>query len=147
MSNPAIDPRDPMHEVLQRDRRYRLAAYQFVLDALEYAQRKRYVVEADNDYDEQCAEENHVTGQELCEAIREYALELFGLTAKSVFEHWGIRSTADIGEIVFNMIDAGRMKKTDQDRREDFLDVFDFDEGLRQGFKITMPNSNEENWA
>lgn len=91
----------------------------------------------DNDYGEDdLAEEfsseteKHITGQDLCEAIRQYALSQYGLLARSVFDHWGIHSTGDFGEIVFNLIDIGQMRKTDNDRREDFENVFDFDEAL-----------------
>ena len=85
-------------------------------------------------------EERHVTGQQLCEAIRQYAVGQYGMLAKNVLNEWGIRSTSDFGEIVFNLIDIGQMKKTDSDRREDFDDVFDFDEGLQRSFRISMPS-------
>ncbi|HTQ37983.1 MAG TPA: Minf_1886 family protein [Pirellulales bacterium] len=81
--------------------------------------------------------ERHMTGQQLCEAIRQYALEQFGLMAKAVLNSWGVRSTSDIGNIVFNLIEIGQMRKTKQDSREDFNDVFDFDTALVRDFKIT----------
>ena len=56
--------------------------------------------------------------------------------AKTVLNNWGIRSTGDIGEIVFNLIRIGQMRKTATDRREDFDDVFDFDTALRKEFRI-----------
>ena len=58
----------------------------------------------------------------------------YGMLAKSVLNEWGVRTTGDFGEIVFNLIDIGQMKKTDSDRREDFENVFDFDDGLRDAF-------------
>jgi uncharacterized repeat protein (TIGR04138 family) len=84
-------------------------------------------------------DERHLTGQELCEAIRRYSLDQYGLLAKCVFNSWGVQSTSDFGEIVFNMIEIGRMKKTESDRREDFADVFDFDKDLVERFKIELP--------
>jgi uncharacterized repeat protein (TIGR04138 family) len=84
-------------------------------------------------------DERHLTGQELCEAIRRYSLDQYGLMAKCVFNSWGVQSTSDFGEIVFNMIEIGRMKKTESDRREDFNDVFDFDKDLVARFKIVLP--------
>ena len=59
--------------------------------------------------------------------------------AKVVLNDWGVRSTGDFGEIVYNLIGIGLMKKSDTDRREDFDDVFDFDETFERHFKITKP--------
>jgi uncharacterized repeat protein (TIGR04138 family) len=79
-------------------------------------------------------EERHVTGQQLCESIRQYAVHQYGMLAKNVLNEWGVRNTGDFGEIVFNLIDIGQMKKTDSDRREDFENVFDFNDGLQDAF-------------
>jgi uncharacterized repeat protein (TIGR04138 family) len=80
--------------------------------------------------------ERHLTGQELCEAIRRYALEQYGYLAKTVFNSWGVRSTRDFGEIVFMLIEIGQMKKTKEDKLSDFDDVFDFDEDLTNAYQI-----------
>ena len=88
--------------------------------------------------------ERHLTGQELCEAIRLFALDQYGYMAKSVLNHWGVTTTGDFGEIVFNLIEVGQMHKTAHDRREDFNAVFKFDQGLQENFKITPP---EQKWA
>ena len=61
-------------------------------------------------------------------------VQQYGMLSKNVLNEWGVRSTADFGEIVFNLIEIGQMKKTDSDRREDFENVFDFDTGLRDAF-------------
>jgi uncharacterized repeat protein (TIGR04138 family) len=121
----------PLVELLRRDRRYHRDAYFFVFEALRYAQEQLGMGQPEQAGSE---EERHVTGQQLCEAIRRYAIEQYGLLAKSVFNAWGVYSTSDFGEIVFNLIDIGQMKKTDSDRREDFDNVFDFDDGLRDAF-------------
>ena len=84
-------------------------------------------------------EERHVTGQQLCEAIRQYALHQYGYLAKNVLENWGIHKTDDFGEIVFNLIDIGQMRKTPTDRREDFHGVYDFESAFRENFAITPP--------
>ena len=86
--------------------------------------------------------ERHVTGQELCEAIRRYALEQYGYMAKTVLNSWGIHGTGDFGEIVFNLIRIGQMRKTPDDRREDFDNVYDFDDRLQQEFKIAPPEGD-----
>ncbi len=129
-----IDSNHPLAELLRRDRRYHFDAYRFVFEALRYAQEQLGIGQAET-ADSGDEEERHVSGQQLCEAIRRYALSQYGLLAKSVLNEWGVRSTGDFGEIVFNLIDIGQMKKTDSDRREDFENVFDFDEGLRDVFE------------
>jgi uncharacterized repeat protein (TIGR04138 family) len=130
-----LDQDHPLAELLRRDRRYHRDAYFFVFEALRFAQEQLGIggmgsqgEESDPD------EERHVTGQQLCEAIRQYAIQQYGMLSKNVLNEWGVRSTADFGEIVFNLIEIGQMKKTDSDRREDFENVFDFDTGLRDAF-------------
>ena len=153
-----LDPTESIAELLRRDARYRFEAYVFVFEALRYAQEvlgmgteqptdaigaETATEGAPSSKEVGGAEseeaERHLTGQELCEAIRLYALEQYGYMAKSVLNYWGVNSTDAFGEIVFNLIEIGQMKKTPQDQREDFHDVFDFDVGLRQDFNITLP--------
>ena len=150
----AFDPTHPLAKFIREDGRYRFDAYVFVFESLSYAQQhlnmgggpavddaveETMEDDIDPEEDDDDPPEHHVSGQELCEAIRLYALDQFGYMAKCVLNNWGIHSTSDFGTIVFNMIEIGQMRKTDQDRREDFDDVFDFDEGLVEQFKITMP--------
>jgi uncharacterized repeat protein (TIGR04138 family) len=129
-----IDPDHPLAELLRRDRRYHRDAYFFVFEALRYAHEQLGMGEPTVSDDPELEERRHVTGQQLCEAIRRFSVEQYGLMAKSVLNTWGVRSTSDFGEIVFNLIDIGQMRKTDTDRREDFDNVFDFDDGLRDAF-------------
>ena len=86
--------------------------------------------------------ERHLTGQQLCESIRRYALEQFGLMARVVLASWGIRCTGDFGEIVYNLIRIQMMKKSPKDRREDFDDVYSFDEAFERGFRISVPDAS-----
>ena len=135
----AIDPTYPMTELLRRDRRYSPEAYTFIFEALRFAQeqfglRKDLVEQELDDADEDV---HHVTGQQLCQAIRKYALEQYGMMAKCVLNTWGVYETGDFGEIVFNLIDLGQMRKTDTDRREDFHDVFSFNEAFPQRFSMS----------
>ena len=81
--------------------------------------------------------ESHLTGQELCEAIRINALEQFGYMALVVLRSWGLRTTSDFGEIVYNLIDIGVMNQSESDRREDFNDVYDLEQAFREEFRIT----------
>jgi uncharacterized repeat protein (TIGR04138 family) len=129
-----IDPTHPLAEVLRRDPRFRVEAYAFVYEALDYAQQQLGMCEARPDGAEG-AEVRHVTGQQLCEAIRRFALRQYGPLARFVLNQWGVYASGDFGEIVYNLIEAGRMHKSETDRREDFDDVFDFEEGFRDAFE------------
>jgi uncharacterized repeat protein (TIGR04138 family) len=137
-----------MHELLKRDRRYKPHAYTFVFEALHYAQtvlelgadKPSEPASAPPEDEESESPQRHVTGQELCEAIRQYSLEMYGYMSKTVLNSWGIYRTGDFGEIVFNLIKIGKMRKTADDCREDFENVYDFDEAFERGFKITLPD-------
>lgn len=73
-------------------------------------------------------DERHISGQQLCMGLRDYAIQEFGLLARTVLAHWHIHRTEDFGRIVFALVDAGLMRKTEQDCIEDFSSVFDFEE-------------------
>ena len=108
-----------LHETLgqlqRRNPRYAVEGYVFVLRGLH---RRLAELEAPR----------HVSGVELAGSVRDLAIERFGLLARVVLEHWGIHSTEDIGEIVFLLVDHGVLTKEDNDRREDFADVFSFED-------------------
>ena len=121
-------------QLLRDDQRYKAEAYQFVGEALNYAQETREEQPSDAEQSE-----SHLTGQQLCDVIRLYALEQYGLLAQAVLNSWGVFETSDFGEIVYNLIRIGRMKKSEEDRREDFDDVYSFDTALNQTFRFTLP--------
>lgn len=110
-------------QIVEKDPRYAVEAYLFVLAALPVAQklfrRKR-----------------HVSGQELLEGIKVLARDEFGLLAKTVLHSWGVRTTDDFGHIVFNLVNAGILTKTEDDRIEDFHSVYDFDDVFVRGYRI-----------
>jgi uncharacterized repeat protein (TIGR04138 family) len=144
-----LDPSHPITKLLKKDRRYTLEAYVFVFEALGYAQNVLDMgTESPSEpldlphpsSEEEQGSERHVSGQELCEAIRRFAVEQYGYMAKTVLNSWGVKSTGDFGEIVFNLIRIGQMRKTARDRREDFDDVYDFDTAFKQQFKISPPD-------
>ncbi len=134
-----IDATHPVARMLATDRRYKLPAYVFVFEALNYAD-STLRLGRERATDESGEPDRHLTGQQLCEAIRLFALDQFGLMAKCVFNSWGVYTTSDFGEIVFNLIRIKQMKKTKEDRREDFNDVFDFDV-FERDFKIAVPET------
>jgi uncharacterized repeat protein (TIGR04138 family) len=121
-----FDPK--LAEVVNRDPRYAYEAYEFVDRALQHTQkmlgRERAPDATPGD------PKLHVSGRELLEGVRALALMEFGLMARTVFAMWGIERTDDFGNIVFNLIDAGLMSKTDDDAPADFAGVYDFEQAL-----------------
>ena len=79
-----------------------------------------------------------MSGRELCEGARRLALDNYGLMALAVLSLWGIRSTSDIGEIVFNLIASGDLEKTPSDSRADFDNVFDFETSLQRDYVLKL---------
>ena len=53
-----------------------------------------------------------------------------------------MRETADFGEIVFNMIEVGQMRKTSRDRREDIHEVYAFDEAFARDLVFAVPDAH-----
>jgi uncharacterized repeat protein (TIGR04138 family) len=115
-------------QILAKDSRFHRDAYFFVRDALQITKRQVYKENRDS------REEKHVTGQELLEGIRQFALKEFGPMTVTVFEEWGVRSCRDFGEIVFNMVEIRLLAKTERDTRDDFQSGYDFTDTFRKPF-------------
>ena len=112
-----------LEDVVREKGLYDVEAYRFVFESLDFLLGK-------------LDERRHVTGAELAHAVRELALERFGFMAKTVLHEWGLRRTADIGEIVFHLVGEGFMSKTESDRKSDFDNIYDFDAAFDQGYRI-----------
>ena len=112
-------------KILNKDSRYNPEAYSFIMAALDHTLKK-------------LKRKGHVTGQELSDGIKNYALQQFGPMARTVLEHWGIKTTNDFGEIVFNMIDAGLLGKQDTDSKDDFNNRYNFKEVFDKGCKYSL---------
>jgi len=110
-----------LQKILARDPRYAAEAYSFVRSGLDYTVRR-------------LEKPRHVSGQELLDGIREFALAEFGPMTKTVLNSWGITCTEDFGEMVFNMVEIGLLGRTDKDSREDFANGYDFEEVFRKPF-------------
>lgn len=110
------------------DRRYAVGAYVFVRMALDYTVKKC------SSQDRAGRKGAHVSAAELVEGARAFALETFGPMASVLFEEWGVKNCADIGNIVFNMIKVGEMSKTEDDRLEDFAGHYDFYDAFARPF-------------
>jgi uncharacterized repeat protein (TIGR04138 family) len=129
-------------QILEKEKKYSVEAYLFVREGLAFAADHLELDTCADSVKERGAdfrsplktEKRHVTGQQLCEGIREYALGQFGYMSKTVLNSWGIETTSDIGAIVYKMINAGIMKKSSQDRRSHFDNVFDFNDAFEEQF-------------
>ncbi len=126
--------------ILEKDARYPKEAYEFVLTALNFAGEKYAKVLIER-------ESPHVTGQELLEAIREFALEEYGPMAIDLFNEWGIKYGIDFGNIVFNLVNNGFLAKTEHDSINDFQKCYSFQEAFVKPFQpekrtITKPIFN-----
>ena len=112
-------------QILVRDDRYRREAYRFVQEGLEFTMQRR-------------GRRGHVSGRELVLGMRDLACERFGLMARTVLSQWGVTSTSDFGELVFNLIEEDIMSKQDSDTRADFANIYDFEEAFEREMKIDL---------
>ncbi|HKB57309.1 MAG TPA: Minf_1886 family protein [Lacunisphaera sp.] len=116
--------------ICKEDTRFDRKAYAFVRQALDHT-----VKELKRKNPERTGKSQHVSGAELLQGIRAHALEQFGPMTKTVLTSWGIRRCPDFGDIVFNLIEYNVFSKTENDRREDFADLYDFDEAFVKPFQ------------
>ena len=112
---------EDLEKVDDADGRFRKEAYLFVFDALQHTVESLGKRDLSKD-------RRHVSGKELLSGISTFALDQYGPLTRSVFHHWGLTCTRDFGTIVFNLVDANLMSKTENDTLEDFSEVFNFDE-------------------
>ncbi len=119
------DPQEVLDRILESDGRFPRRAYLFVMEAVSYTVEK-------------LTERRHITGRELSLGIRDFAIERFGIASRLVFEEWNITKTRDFGDIVFNLVNEGLLRKTDEDDIEDFDEVFDFTAAFETEYQIEV---------
>ena len=117
---------EAVEQILAQDNRFHRDAYGFMREALDFTQK---LIGKENQ-----GKVRHVTGKELLDGIRQFALNQFGPMAATVFEEWGIRQCSDFGDIVFNMVKIGLLAKTETDTRDDFQGGYDFTGAFRRPF-------------
>ena len=115
--------------ICQKAGPYPQEAFQFVREGLQHTVKMVFGENASK-ASNAGGEDRHVSGQQLCLGLRDYALVKYGMLARTVLGRWGIQRTDDFGRIVFAMIDAGFMRKSDSDCFEDFQGVYDFEESF-----------------
>lgn len=129
-----------IRNICTKDKRYKPDAYFFIHAGFKFASKmfKRKVRKG---------HERHLTAHQFLEGLRVFALEEFGPMARRVLKEWGLNSTEDIGEVVFNLIEVGNMKKAETDSKEDFINVYNFDEAFVSPFLASSkikPRRKEE---
>ncbi len=122
---------EALDSIIASDPRYQRDAYAFLRDALDFTTKQQKKVKG--------VSVRHVTGPELLDGVRQYALKEFGPLVMTVFDNWGIHSCEDIGNMVFNLIGAGVFGKTEDDSIEDFKNVYDFGEAFMKPFAPAKP--------
>ena len=110
-----------MERIRLREPRFHEHAYLFVLAALEFSQSR-------------LSERRHISGRELAEACRDLALQRYGVLARMVLEYWGITNTAGFGDVVFTLVDLGLLLSQANDTRDDFADVFEFEDAFDRDY-------------
>ncbi len=113
---------EQIERITTADDRYRPDAYAFLMEALSFTQRR-------------LNRERHVTGEELLNGIKEFAVRKFGPFATMIFERWGVRSTEDFGHIVFNLVEHGFLIKQDEDSFDSFRNGYSLEEAFRTGYR------------
>jgi len=121
---------------LQTHKRHPADAYNFIYETLDWIHKRLIRSEG---------RPRHISGKELALGFRDYAIEQFGLMARTVLDSWNIRSTDHIGEMVFDLISLEMMGSSEDDQKSDFNGVFDFDEefNIRPFAENLIPDRHE----
>ena len=111
-----------VESIYEKDSRYKEDAYTFVMEALNYTQKK-------------FKRSKHVKGGEMLKGMRELLIQKFGPMTRTVLDHWGIKSTEDFGNIVFNLVENRVLSKTEDDSIEEFRNGYSFEEAFETGYR------------
>ena len=135
-----------------RDQNYRPEGYQFLRESLEATLKKRHKARGSRAVRQttEPAASSHVTAGELLDGFRLQALREFGPMAVTVLEYWGVKCSRDVGQMVFNLVEAGAFGRTESDSIEDFERGFDFHEAFVVPFlppPVTSPDSPDSTSA
>ena len=133
--------RNELAGVLARDPRYSIHAYAFLFETLEFTKNLKKRLQArtkTRTRSRRPSTTRHVSGRELCEGAKMLAIAHYGLLAMAVLNQWGVRSTSDFGEIVYNLIASGDLERSPNDSRADFDNVFEFEEAFRRDFVLAL---------
>src|SRR5438045_8597478 len=122
---------EALESIVANNPRYHRDGYIFLRDALDFTTKQQKKIKG--------VSVRHVTGPELLDGVRQYALKEFGPMVITVFDSWGIQSCEDIGHMVFNLIGVGVFGNSEEDSIKDFKIVCDFKEEFVRPFAPTKP--------
>jgi uncharacterized repeat protein (TIGR04138 family) len=111
-----------VEDIHSRDSRYNEGAYEFVMQALSYTQKK-------------FKKAKHVSADELLVGIKELLISTFGPMTLAVLNHWGIRSTEDFGNVVRNLVQDKILCESEDDDFDHFKDGFDFQKVFKDDYQ------------
>ena len=109
---------DAIKRITEKDGRFEVEAYFFLKEALDYTAQEASLKSIEHS--------RHVSAKQLLYGFRDLALKEFGPMASTLFDEWGVKNCADVGDIVFLLINEGVFGKQDNDSPEDFVEVFSF---------------------
>lgn len=110
--------KDLFSDILARDRRYNPKAYALLLEAFSLIPNS-----------------TNISYVEILDEFKELALNQYGPLAYTVLTEWGLNSCTDIGEMMFNLVESGRLAKNDGDNYEDFRNGYTFNEAFIDPYK------------
>lgn len=125
-------PEKTLEQIVEELGLYPIDAFEFVREGLNFTVQRIHGRKKDPEAS------RHVSGQQLCEGLRQYALLRWGMLARTVLARWGITRTEDFGRIVFAMIEGQFLAKTDEDSVDDFRNVYDFESAFDAGYRIKV---------
>jgi uncharacterized repeat protein (TIGR04138 family) len=134
--NSAMKPKKSIEHIIEQDGRYPLEAVQFIREGLNYTVTHFFGDTAEAEGEK--SQLRHVSGDQLCDGLRQLALQRWGLMARSVLAQWNITRTRDFGEIVFLLVNNDWMHKQPTDAIEDFEAIYDFTHVFEKEFEITL---------
>jgi len=126
---PKLEFEEVIDLICREDTRYEKNAYDFVRQGLDHTVKELRKQDPKRD-----GRSFHVSGPELLDGMRIYALDQYGPMAITVLKAWGVKRCRDFGAIVFNLIDYKVFSKTEKDRREDFKEIYRFKEAFVKPF-------------
>ena len=112
---------DTFDDIVAKDSRYNARAYALLLDVVHYLSGE---------------DGRHVSGEDILDEFKERALDQYGPLTYTVLTEWGLQSTEDIGEMMFNLTDSKRIGKDDDDSPESFTGGYDFKETFFEPYQV-----------
>ncbi|MCB9891178.1 MAG: hypothetical protein H6833_05995 [Planctomycetes bacterium] len=123
---------EKIRELVRRDPRYTRQAYLFLFEALNHTVDRLGRSGKSDD-------ERHVSGRELLEGVRACAVDQFGALARTVLAQWGVRRTEDVGDLVFNLVDAELLFRRENDTQDEFENGYDFRDAFDRAYEVKLP--------